>query len=53
MQHGLQGDVEEAATVRVVTGWVSKVEQQCGIALGEFQELRQAADGLVLDLPVV
>lgn len=53
MQHGLQRDVEEAATVRVITGRVSQVEQQCGISLGEFQELCQAADGLILDLPVV
>jgi hypothetical protein len=52
-QHGLQCDVEKAATVGVLTGWVTQVEQQGGIALGQLQEFCQAADGLVLGLPVV
>lgn len=52
-QQGLQCDVEEAAAVGVLPGRVAEVEEQCGIALGQFQQLLQAADGLVLGLPEV
>lgn len=52
-QQGLQGDVEEAGPVGMLPRRVAQVEQQRGIALGQRQELSEAADGLVLDLPVV
>lgn len=38
-QQGLQRDVEEAASVGVLPWWVTQVEQQRGIALGQLQEL--------------
>lgn len=38
-QQGLQRDIEEAATVGVLPWWVTQVEQQRGIALGQLQEL--------------
>lgn len=52
-KQGLHCDVEEAAAVGVLSGRVTQVEQQRGVALGQLQELLQAADGLVLGLPVV
>lgn len=52
-QQGLQGDIEEAAAVGVLPGRVAEVEEQRGVALGQLQQLLQAADGLVLGLPEV
>lgn len=53
VQQGIQRGIEEAAAVGVFTRWFSQVKQQGGVALGQLQELCQAADRLVLCLPVV